>query len=328
MTLRTLIAAATAVTLVSLALAQGALAPASGPAPTMKTLDQIEPRTPIGAVGGSTSTITISKPGSYVLMGNVVIPTNSDGIIITAADVTLDLNGFSLSTTYGSNNYSGIAIGTDANNVTIRNGRIMRIDPKLVGGSTTVCFRTGIDIRGASVGAEVADIVVNGALYDGIYLGNNSRVRHCTVTDCRSGISAGQVSDSVAENCTERAINGTIVENCRGISTNGEGIAANETVSGSTGISTETWGIACAFGNVTNCTAASEKEAAILAGQASLCTGATNAKNQPGIFVLGTASFCQGSNSNPTSAAITAAVAIGCTSAGGLINAPKQYPAP
>lgn len=328
MTLRTIVAVATATAFTFAAFAQGALTPPSGPAPAMKTLDQIEPRTPIGAVGGSTATITIAKPGSYVLMGDVVIPTNSDGIIITAADVTLDLNGFSISTTYGSNNYSAIEIGTGADNVTIRNGRIMRIDPKLVGGSTTVCFRTGIDIRGPSVGAEVSDIVVNGALYDGIYLGNNSRVRHCTVTDCRSGIFAGQISDSIAENCTERAINGTIVENCRGISTNGEGIAATETVSGSTGISTATWGIACAFGSVTNCSAASEKDAAILAGQASLCTGATNAKNQPGIFVLGTASFCQGSNSNPTSNAITAAVAIGCTSTGGLINAPKQYPTP
>lgn len=40
--------------------------------------------------------ITISQPGSYKLMSNLTVPANTRGIIITADNVTLDLNGFTL----------------------------------------------------------------------------------------------------------------------------------------------------------------------------------------------------------------------------------------
>lgn len=40
--------------------------------------------------------ITISRPGHYKLMGNLGVPDGSDGIVITANDVTLDLNGFTV----------------------------------------------------------------------------------------------------------------------------------------------------------------------------------------------------------------------------------------
>jgi hypothetical protein len=38
--------------------------------------------------------ITLSQPGHYKLMGNLVVPAGVNGISITADDVTLDLNGF------------------------------------------------------------------------------------------------------------------------------------------------------------------------------------------------------------------------------------------
>jgi hypothetical protein len=40
--------------------------------------------------------ITISQPGSYKLTTNLFVPANTDGVVITAANVTLDLNGFSI----------------------------------------------------------------------------------------------------------------------------------------------------------------------------------------------------------------------------------------
>ena len=43
--------------------AQGALTPPGAPAPTMKTLDQMEART---AITNTTSLVTISQPGSYI----------------------------------------------------------------------------------------------------------------------------------------------------------------------------------------------------------------------------------------------------------------------
>src|SRR5262245_25481316 len=74
----------------STAFAQGALTPPGAPAPTMKTLAQIEPRTPI-----SSAPFTISSPGSYYLTTNVTVSTG-DAITITVNNVTLDLNGFTI----------------------------------------------------------------------------------------------------------------------------------------------------------------------------------------------------------------------------------------
>lgn len=71
--------------------AQGPLAPPGAPAPTMKTLHQIEPGTPIDAVP-----FTISQPGSYHLTGNLHHSATGNAIVIAASDVTLDGRGFIL----------------------------------------------------------------------------------------------------------------------------------------------------------------------------------------------------------------------------------------
>jgi len=41
--------------------------------------------------------VTLSAPGSYKLTGNLTVPQGSKGIVITADEVTLDLNGFRIS---------------------------------------------------------------------------------------------------------------------------------------------------------------------------------------------------------------------------------------
>ena len=43
--------------------------------------------------------VTLSLPGSYLLGSNLAVPANTDGVSITAHDVTLDLGGFRI---YGS----------------------------------------------------------------------------------------------------------------------------------------------------------------------------------------------------------------------------------
>ena len=67
--------------------ARGPLTPLGAPAPTMKALDQVEPRTPI-----STLPFTISQGGSYYFTRNLQFnAVSGDAITITAAYETLDL---------------------------------------------------------------------------------------------------------------------------------------------------------------------------------------------------------------------------------------------
>src|SRR5258708_91953 len=100
-----------------LVLGQGGLTPPGAPAPTMKTLDQIEPRTPITRL-----LYTISQPGSYYLTTNLTGGA-FNGINITANGVTLDLMGFELVGGAGNQGF-GITVSGTRTNITVRNGTV------------------------------------------------------------------------------------------------------------------------------------------------------------------------------------------------------------
>lgn len=102
--------------------AQGPLAPPGPPAPVMKTLDQVEPRTPI-----TNLPYEILSPGSYYLTGNLT--STGHGIVVRADGASVDLMGFTL-TGSGASSFRGVLVektGLDPiRDVSVRNGSLER----------------------------------------------------------------------------------------------------------------------------------------------------------------------------------------------------------
>jgi hypothetical protein len=167
-------------------LAQGSLTPPGSPAPTMKTLQQVEPRIDVATLdntGDTSSVYVISQAGSYYLSANLNAPSGKTAVHILSGGVTLDLRGFTIS---GSDT-TQTAIVTTGDSV-IRNGQ-------LVGWGTGVsqtnyvpgsCVVEDLVIRGANAG-------VTGSLNSP---NPNSKVRRCEIYVGGNGIvSYGEVTD-------------------------------------------------------------------------------------------------------------------------------------
>ncbi|HWY78211.1 MAG TPA: right-handed parallel beta-helix repeat-containing protein [Verrucomicrobiae bacterium] len=98
---------------------QGTLTPPGPPVPTMKSLQQIEPRTPISSLP-----FTITDPGSYYVTGNLTGVSNFDGIDIQTPYVDLDLRGFTLTGANGSGH--GIAVPSGpVDGISIHDGNLV-----------------------------------------------------------------------------------------------------------------------------------------------------------------------------------------------------------
>ncbi len=213
----------------------------------MKTLAEIEPRTPVSSLP-----FTISAPGSYYLTGNLNGAPGVDGITVNASGVTLDLNGFTISSTGGLNaSGNAIVLGASApvENISIKNGSINGGTMVLPGGSFSGGgFNNGIHSLQQVNGIRVEDVSVSHVGASGIYLNQSTAsgslvVRNCTVRICgNTGITADAVSDCTATECASTGIKGITVINCRGEATLSHGITAT-TVTNCTGFSSSSHGI-------------------------------------------------------------------------------------
>ncbi len=188
----------------STARAQGSLTPPGAPAPTMKSLDQLEPRTPISSLP-----ITITQPGSYYLTGSFDLG-SGDGIFVSAKNVTIDLNGFTIRSFDPSNTGAGIRIDVPIfgsfDNIAILNGHIVGNVVNSGGSYNGSGFGYGIYSSGSPRNVRVIGVTVSGCLYDGIKVSSfsdlTSIVESCAVrTVGGAGVVASTVKDSVATDC-------------------------------------------------------------------------------------------------------------------------------
>ncbi|MFT3686652.1 MAG: hypothetical protein QM783_17325 [Phycisphaerales bacterium] len=212
----------------------GPIDPPPGPVvPTGRTLDEIYSRIPnVGGadgripIAGNVGPILISNPGSYVLTGTIAGVSAANGIQISADHVTLDLNGYAVSS--GFNNGNGINVGSGFRGIRIRNG--------LING-----FNTGVFLNGTPGDVIIEDLVIRDAKTSGIVSNNfNARgivIRRCLIADTGSTTTASDPaltitgiaappSGMVIEDCTVSRLffNGTGTPGFRGIYVNGGGL--------------------------------------------------------------------------------------------------------
>ena len=175
--------------------AQGSLAPLAGPAPTMKTLDQVEARIIINAAntpGDANNQFIINAPGSYYLTGNITGVSGKNCILINASSVTIDLNGFAL---IGSG-LAGITSGVSGPvNIAVRNGSIQS------------CGGAGVNLTNTyGPLMEGLSVIYSGSA--GMKLGDGCVVRHCVVRNNASDNIVTGVSANVAHCTAVGSVNG------------------------------------------------------------------------------------------------------------------------
>ena len=143
--------------------AQGSLTPPGAPAPTFKTLQQVEPRTPISAIP-----ITLNNSGSYYLTTNLTQTSSSSGITILANDVTIDLNGFAL-------------IGTNGITAGITRGGLFRTNIRIRNG-TVRNWADGVNMAGGGL-VRLEQLTVSSNSSDGVTATGPAVIADCSFTE-------------------------------------------------------------------------------------------------------------------------------------------------
>nr|ACS83708.1 parallel beta-helix repeat precursor [uncultured bacterium AOCefta2] len=240
--------------------------------------------------------IEITQPGSYVLTGNLVVE-GEDAITISASHVTLDLNGFTISSTSELNMGSGIMIVSGASDIKIQNGHIaggVGLDPNN-GLYTGPGFYSGIDYSdGNTTAVQVANVSVSGCSGYGLSLplDKGSFADSCVVQNIDgTGISVNSAKRCEADRCKDVGILAQFASDCSGRSPGpGVGIQSSEEVLNCMGYSISGAGIVAA--HVLNSTGNSTSGTGVTGDMVTGCKGlSSNGAGIDGVKVSGSHGF-------------------------------------
>jgi hypothetical protein len=290
--------------------AQGALTPSGSPAPTMKSLDQIEARTPIYSLP-----YLITNPGSYYLVSNLNLTINTNAITITTNEVTLDLNGFTITTSVFRGIGAGILLDGGNSDITIANGHISGGNYQYLGNGITYSGTMPLNVH-------VSNVSVSECIANGIYLGTNSStlVESCRLQGINDyGVEAGIILHSQAQSGDTAIAANFTASDCVGTSVGGVGVLVNGTANNCYGTSYS--GIGLSANNANNCYGSSTTEDGLNVAVALNCYGYSNG-GIAGLYAVA-ANNSYGFNSSSSGYGLYAAnVAIGCfgsdTAGGGI----------
>ncbi len=171
------------------------------------------------ASGGSFPYVISTPNTSYRLTGSLNVPTGKDGIDVSAPNVTIDLNGFSI-VGLGSSSNTPIGINSSGEMVTVENGWVSG-------------FGTGVQL---GFGSILKDVHADNN-FNGIEVGTACVVTGCTANSCGGTGIQCQATCTITDNTAN-------YDSAGGITCGAPGSGNASVISGNT-VTTDGVGIHC-----------------------------------------------------------------------------------